>query len=360
MRRSPAGTLALLVLAFAVAACGKKGPMRSPEPRGPTPPKEVVARQTGLAVDVSFVVPSPRGPKPSQQPVRAELVRIAFPPGLRPPQEADAFRRLGVVVTAITADPMKAGSRLRLQDPSWRDLAGRGVDWTLRYGVRVRDRRGRPSPLVVAPDLIPVEPPPAPTGLVAEATGDGIRVKWAPARVEGSAKYNLYRADQNGSFGERPVNREPLPSAEYLDTETVAGRTYRYRVRTAASDGPPYRESASSEEVAVLAEDRFPPQPPTGLVAVQEGKAIRLFWSPNPERDLAGYHVYRRYGSGEWTRVDAVLDPEPLLLDSGVQAGTHVSYRVTAVDRAGNESGVSETVELDAVADTGDARESGR
>jgi fibronectin type 3 domain-containing protein len=255
---------------------------------------------------------------------------------------------------------MQEGTLLRLADPSWKVLSGGGADWTLRYGVRVRDSRGRSSPLVVAPDLIPVDPPPAPTGLTAEATADGIRVRWVPPRAEGDARYNLYRAEEGGFFGERPLTGEPLTSAEYLDTETVAGRSYRYRVRTAASPGPPFRESATSEEVVVVAEDRFAPQAPTGLVAVQEATAIRLFWNPNPERDLAGYRIYRRRGSEDWLRIGPDLDAEPLFLDAEVRAGTHVSYRVTAVDRAGNQSAFSETVELDAVPDTGESREGRR
>ena len=95
-------------------------------------------------------------------------------------------------------------------------------------------------------------------------------------------------------------------------------------------------------------------------MAVQEGKAVRLFWNPNKEKDLAGYRVYRRDAAGEWRRIGPELGVEPLLLDPDVLPGTHVSYRVAAVDRAGNESAPSEAVELDVAADTvaapGDAK----
>jgi hypothetical protein len=347
--------MALVLLAIPGAGCGKKGSMRPPEPRGPTPPKEVAARQIGTVVEVSFLAPTPRGPKPSQQPALAELVRVAYGPGLHPPQDPDAFRRAGVVVAQIEAAPLDPGSRLRIRDPSWGKLAGSGVDWTLRYAVRVQDRRGRPSPLVAAPDLVPVAPIPAPSGLGAEATADGIRLRWNPPVAEGSFKYNVYRTEPGGAFGEHPLHREPLGSTELLDADVTSGKAYRYVVRAAASEGPPFRESESSQEVAVLAEDRFPPAPPSGLVAVQEGRAVRLFWNPNQERDLAGYRAFRKSGSGDWQAIGSGLGVEPLLLDPAVRPRTTVRYRVIAVDRAGNESLPSDTVEVEVVEDAGTA-----
>ena len=88
--RSTGWLLALLLLA---TACGKKGSPLPPLPRGPFPPENVAARQIGDRVLVGFDVPVARGDKPAQQPVRAELVRVEYSPGLEPPVDADAFRR---------------------------------------------------------------------------------------------------------------------------------------------------------------------------------------------------------------------------------------------------------------------------
>ena len=93
---------------------------------------------------------------------------------------------------------------------------------------------------------------------------------------------------------------------------------------------------------------RFAPAAPDGLVAVQEGEAVRLFWNPNAERDLGGYRVYRKTGDGAWT----TLDPDPVgqaqYLDRALSPGDAVSYRVTAIDRADppNESEPSEPAGL--------------
>jgi hypothetical protein len=355
MRRASPAAVALALLALSGAACGKKGALKPPEPRGPMPPRGVAAREIGSVVEVSFLVPAPRGPKPSQQPALAELVRVAYGPGLHPPSDPDAFRRIGVVVLRVDAERLGAGSRLTIRDPSWRDLAGGGVGWTLRYAVRVRDRRGRSSPLVAALDLVPVAPIPAPSNLKAEATADGIRLRWDPPKAEGAFKYHVYRAAVTAAFGEAPLHREPLSSTDLLDADVVWGKAYRYVVRSTLSEGPPFRESDSSPEVEVFAEDRFAPAPPTGLVAVQEGSAVRLFWNPNQERDLAGYRVFRKTGTGEWQAIGSGLGVEPLLLDSAVRPGATVHYRVIAVDRVGNESRPSETVDVDVVEDAGTA-----
>ncbi len=352
MRRAIATAL-LLLFALAGAACGKRGPPRAPEPRGPYPPGEVAARQVGDAAEVGFVVPKPRGAKPSQTLAGAELVRVAYGPGLHPTADPDAFRRSGTVVASSGGSSLAPGSRFALVDPTVTRLASGGVGWTLRYGVRVRDQRGRPSALVVAPDLVAVAPPLPPRGLRGEATSDGIRLAWTPPSPEGVLKYNVYRTVPDRPFGETPINPEPIASTDYLDGGVTIGVTYLYAVRTAAADTPPYRESASSETLRVLAEDRFAPAPPTGLVAVQEGSAVRLFWNPSRESDLAGYRVYRRIGGLEWSRIGPERIAEPFFLDPAVTAGERLAYRVTAVDRAGNESGPSVVAELRATADVG-------
>lgn len=339
------------VVALALASsCGKKGPPRPPEPRGPLPPLEVEARQLGSEIWVAFVMPMPRGPEPAQQPDRVELVRVAYPPGLDPPADPDAFRRRGEVI-ATEAATVEPGGRVRIVDRPIGDLALGGVGSTLRYGVRVRDRRGRSSPLVVAPDLVPIAPPPPPRGLRGEATADGVRLVWDSPQADGRFRYNVYRAPAGEPFGDRPLNRDPLTTPEYLDLEVNPGGSHAYVVRTAASDGPPFLESVDAGPVEVLAQDLFPPGAPTGLVAVQEGGAVRLFWNPNPERDLSGYRIYRRSNTGPWRQFGPEIVIQPLYLDTEVEPGEHAAYKVTAVDRAANESAPSEIVEMDMTGD---------
>ncbi len=346
------GPIFLLLLAC-VVGCGKKGPPRPPQPRGPFPPEQVRSRQLGSRGIVTFTVPEARGSKPSQQPVRAELLRVTYPPGPEPASDPAAFRRRGVLAQEQEGQPLTSGRRLQLIDETLEDLPDSGRDWTVRYAIRVRDRRGRSSPLVVAPDLVPAASIPAPSDLTAEPTVDGMRLTWRS--LDETWTYNVYRGTSDQPIPESPLNAEPVQGTEYLDDEVETGSRYRYVVRVVLADGAVFRESESGPPRDVLAEDRFAPHHPAGLVAVQEGPAVRLFWDPNAERDLGGYRVYRRVGSGSWIRQAPERVEQPLFLDSEVNSRTRYAYRVTAVDRSvpPNESSPSEIFEIEIVDEPG-------
>ncbi len=356
MKRAPSMRNAI-VFGFGivwVVACGKVGPAQPPAPRGPLPAQDVEARQIGERVEIALTVPQPRGTRSSQAVQMTEVLRVAYPPGRTPPDEPDAIRVRGDVVLTVEAPYGNPGERIVLFDPSVSALADRGIGWTLRYGVRVRDRRGRPSPLVVAKDLATVKPVAAPQGLTGEASADGVRLKWEAAP---GATYNVYRGPLEGNLPERPQNVQPLTTPDDLDTTIEAGKTYRYVVRAVAGPGPPYRESLSSNEAIVSASDRFAPAPPLGLVAVQEGSSVRLFWNPGPENDIEGYRVYRHSGETGFAPIGGGVVRQPSFLDAAVVPGAVVRYRVTAVDRADppNESVPSAEVEVRVTADPGTA-----
>ncbi len=335
--------------ALAAASCGKKGPPRPPAPRGPLSPGAVEARQIGDDVRVLFTLSQPRGQKPSQVASQAELLRVDCPADPAPPPDPDAFRRRGKVVGTIDVNGVAAGTRLDFEDLGIGGLSLGGAGRILRYGVRIRDRKGRLSPLVVAADLAPVPAPPAPEGLSAEVTADGVRLSWRAPVGEGPFHFNVYRSLAGDGAPERPRQPEPIAGTEFLDSDVEPGKSYSYVIRTVAVAGMPFRESATSPQVTIVAEDRFAPARPAGLVAVQEGNAVRLFWHPGSEKDLSGYRVYRREDEGIWERVGSDPIDRPLYLDTDVRAGRRLSYRVTAVDRATppNESDRSEPAEID-------------
>lgn len=353
-RRGAGAALSGAVLAAALgllaAGCGKKGPPLPPAPRGPLPPLSVSARQIGTLAEVRFQVPAARGSKPAQQPERGELLRVVFAPGVQPSTDPEVFRRRGELIDSIEGDPLRSGARQTLTDRSLAELPGGGAEHTVRYAVRVRDRRNRPSALVVTKDLVPLSSAAAPERLEAEPTADGVRLVWAGPGSDGSLRYNVYRAAPGALEPESPLNTEPLTVPEYLDETVVTGERYVYFVRVALAEGTPYREGETGQPLEVVAEDRFAPEAPRGIVAVQEGTAVRLFWDPNRERDLAGYRVYRRNGSAaEWIRIGPDPVQRPLYLDGDVRTGDRPAYRVTAVDRSDppNESLPSETVRLE-------------
>ena len=338
-------------LCVTAASCGKVGPLRPPAPRGPQAPGDVESRQVGTAVEVAFTVPQPTGSQASQEVAQTQILRVDYPRGVTPSVDPDAFRLRGQVVLEVEAG--RPGTRRVIADPTVGRLADAGVGWTLRYGVRVRDRRDRPSTLVVARDLAVVASVGPPSKLTAQASADGVRLAWEPPEGVTNATYNIYRGPVEGLLDEKPLNLKPLATSDYLDADVRVGRTYRYVVRSVAAEGPPFRESVSSPQAIVDASDRFAPAAPTRLVAVQEGTAVRLLWNPNAEPDLDGYFVYRKLG-GDWTRQGEILG-QPSYLDPDVKPGDVVRYRVTAVDRANppNESEPSAEVELQVAVDPG-------
>jgi fibronectin type 3 domain-containing protein len=135
------------------------------------------------------------------------------------------------------------------------------------------------------------------------------------------------------------------------------GHTYRYtaqRVRPVRVGGQTLEvRSVPTAAVTVAMRDEFPPDAPTGLVAVPgfagetdaaRRPAIDLSWEPNAEPRIAGYRVYRRDSDAAaeaWQRLNAELVAVAAYRDATVVAGHRYAYRVTAVNEAGRESAQS-------------------
>lgn len=83
--------------------------------------------------------------------------------------------------------------------------------------------------------------------------------------------------------------------------------------------------------------DSSPPVAPAGLMAAVEGGSVHLYWHGNAESDLVGYRVYRSITPLTGFAVVATAE-EPSYRDPKVEYRSQYYYRVTAVDRAGNES----------------------
>lgn len=340
-------TVAILLACFLVpvAGCGKRGSPLPPEPRGPFKPEEVEVRQIGDEILISFDLPEPRNrDKPAQQIQRAFLVRVEQAETGQVP-DADSFRRRGdkAGLIQLDSDPDR---RQAFREPLGSAAGTPGV--VLWYGVRVEDRRGRSSPLVVAGRIAPLPPLPVPSRPRAEMSAAGVRLDWDPPEGGSDSQVNIYRTVLGSPFGRRPANETPISGTEYLDSGVAVGTTYRYVLRSAASGERPFQESDSSPAVQVHAVDLFSPDPPTRLVAVQEGAVVRLFWDPNEEKDLSGYRLYRRAEEGDWEVLQAGPVAGTSWMDRDVAPGKEYTYRITALDQAdpANESVYSEEVAI--------------
>ncbi|UCF64220.1 MAG: fibronectin type III domain-containing protein, partial [bacterium] len=76
--------------------------------------------------------------------------------------------------------------------------------------------------------------------------------------------------------------------------------------------------------------------------------SLRISWNPNPESDMLEYRVQRALnGPQNFQLVQTVLHPTTQAVDrSNIQPGNLYSFRLIAVDSAGNQSEPSDTVSV--------------
>ena len=174
----------------------------------------------------------------------------------------------------------------------------------------------------------------------------------------------LRRTEKGGSAQESVVARRVLEltesgeafNIELRDDTFVWEKIYEYRVAITASTKVPNGDTftfdaAVSNPQALFAHDVFPPATPSGVQAVFSGAvagqppAIDLTWTPDVDRDLAGYFVFRRLQQ-EPASAAVKLNSQPVKApayhDTAIAAGNTYVYSVSAVDERGNESQPSE------------------
>jgi hypothetical protein len=242
--------------------------------------------------------------------------------------------------------------------PSPATVQGGTVFWSdrdLKYGqayayhIRAVSARGGVSALSEEVRATPLLSLAAPTNLAAERGDSFTQIAWSPVamRTDGSpydgfVGFNLYRGMESGRYDPVPLNKEPLRTTSYKDTAVVNARTYYYIVRSVDSPALPWRESLDSNEGSATPADMTPPDKPLGVTVVPGVGRVFLTWSDNKERDLAGYNLYRASGGMVFER----LTPAPLsrttYSDEAVKPGALYYYKITAIDRSGNESEASE------------------
>lgn len=245
-----------------------------------------------------------------------------------------------------------------VHNPSPAEIRDNTVFWTDKdlnyrqaYGYRIRaiSARGGVSPLSDEARIVPLLSLAVPRGLEARAGDSVIELSWAPVttRMDGSlydgfVGYNIFRGSEPGRADSQPLNKEPLRTSTFKDTAAANSRKYYYVVRSVDSPALPWEESLDSEEVSAVPRDMAPPGKPEGLTVVPGVGRAFLTWNENQERDLAGYHVYRSTRSGkDHVRLTDTVLSRTLFSDETAKPGVRYYYRITAVDRSGNESPAS-------------------
>lgn len=357
---------ATLVLLFAAAAgCGKQGPPLPPLRTVPAAAQDLHVRQQGTRAlfELSYpkttaggmaldgvtgveiweaVQPAPREGKP--QPLDARVFAASAKQAFKVADADLAGAVFGDKLIfsfplpegAIAPPAATAPAPATTPTPTPAPAAPRSP--ARFYAVRTVGKSGKPSDFSNQVSLIPKTPPAAPDQVTTTARPDGVLVEW-PA-VEGALGYAVYRRGAQEKGHGEPVHAAGPTEKSWLDSAARYGQSYIYAV-TSFNDRDPFIESAITSEREVRYQDRFAPPVPADLVALGESGRIRLVWKGSEAEDFAGYIVYRRDAAGDFQRVTAQPLTAAEYNDTGVKPGTASSYRVTAVDQAGNESAPS-------------------
>lgn len=195
-----------------------------------------------------------------------------------------------------------------------------------------------------APDTTP---PGAPSGVAVEdaTIGGQVMVSWNPNAEFDVTGYRVYRSlDPAGPFS--LISGDQLVTVtRYHDLDLTNGTTYYYQVTAVDKADNVSQPSATASGIPTL--DTTPPAAPTGLVVFDRGLGNRLeiSWASSPESDVVGYNVYRSTDpNGPFDPVVNYLITDNKISDLGLQNGTTYYYRITARDKAGNESQPSPAV----------------
>lgn len=305
-----------------LAGCGYVGPPQPPALYVPDPIKDLGAEVSGDKIIVHFTTPLLTGERLPVTKLRAIDLRIG--PGEQP------FSRDQWAATAKQYE-------VPAEELGPRDFEVPASDWAgqlVVVGVRTTGESGRVSEWS-NPFLLSVAPPLAKPKLEApRATARGVALTWS-----GDApKYRVLRASL---LDVGPGDPEPkLETAgetnthEYVDADADFGMRYRYVVVGLSGES---QQSLPSDPVEIQPVDTFAPAIPTGLATVAGVASIDLSWAQNTEDDLAGYNVFRAIDDGPFA-LYAEKVSVPAFTDSKVEAGKRYRYRVTAIDKAGNES----------------------
>ncbi|MDO4308709.1 MAG: leucine-rich repeat protein [Eubacteriales bacterium] len=143
-----------------------------------------------------------------------------------------------------------------------------------------------------------------------------VTIKWKS--IKGAAGYYIYR--KTGSDGWKKIGKTSKTS--YSDTSVKSGTTYTYTVQ-AYYDNITGKYSSAGKKIKYLAR-------PSVSSAANAASGITVKWKK--VNGAAGYYIYRKTGSGKWTKIASVSSSKLSYTDTKVKSksGTVYSYTVSA------------------------------
>ncbi len=348
-----------LVACALVAGCAAPGEPTARHPVVPLAVTDLAPQQYGNAFALTFTLPARSMDREAlaEHPT-IEIYRAALPPGASTDKKTGW--RLAYTIPSEQVDPYLKAGHIEFRDPLTADDFAGAAGSSMAYKVRTRAAKARASQdsNVVLARIYPV--PEVPRDIRVGVTESAVVVNWTEAAIPPGASSRVYRVYRGGiepgqvsppqdvSMAKLKTPLElagTSPSTEFSDSHFELGTAYLYTVRSVAQFGTDFVESADSAPATVTPRDIFPPAVPANLeitivpATSQAPAYVELSWAISPEGDLAGYSVYRSDGeNAPGERVSTDVLPSPTFRDISVVPGRRYYYRVSALDRAGNES----------------------
>jgi fibronectin type 3 domain-containing protein len=193
---------------------------------------------------------------------------------------------------------------------------------------------GAASGLLVAGILLMARP-----GWTQEAAYQGLNItegdrritlRWTPVEDPDLSHYELYRSVYNGYI------RVDRTASSYTDTNLENGVTYYYSLVAVNVNGDK-REIAQRTPATPV---DLAPAAPQNFKAGGRNQEVRLSWTPNRERDLARYLLYRSGGDppGDGAPIATLKKTDSTYVDTGLTNETMYTYTLVAIDDTWNRS----------------------
>src|SRR5262245_20312579 len=236
----------------------------------------------------------------------------------------------------------------QIATPSGTSLNDTGLTPATSYSYRVRatDAAGNQGPysntFTTSTQTADPPAPAAPATLTGSAvSGTQINLSWGAATDNVAVTgYQVERCQGAGCSNFAQVG---TPTGTSFNNTGLSGATsYSYRVRAADAAGNlgPFSNVGSAQT-----RDTEPPSAPGTLTETDGGTSeIDLSWgAASDDVGVTGYQVFRCQGAGCSNFVQVGSPAGTSFSDTGLSGSTSYSYRVRAVDAAGNQGAFSNT-----------------